>query len=166
MYSRTTRVISIAPLRSGTDLNTQDSILARLLRLTGATLFVSLVLGHVCVRWYIGLYPDSGITVDNNFTNDNGTAIHWHGIRQFHANWQDGVPGVTQCPIKVRYRSVLWRLRELERLKLCSRVALKPTNSGLSSMELPGITDISVCNVGEPFPDVAQAMSVLTQARQ
>ncbi|KAK5654600.1 hypothetical protein OQA88_7230 [Cercophora sp. LCS_1] len=40
------------------------------------------------------------ITVHNNLTNYNGTAVHWHGIRQFETNWQDGVPGVTQCPIK------------------------------------------------------------------
>ncbi|SPQ25362.1 56ba3eea-c91d-41ce-9e2b-5e6ba52fc50c [Thermothielavioides terrestris] len=40
-----------------------------------------------------------GITVHNNFTeNLNGTGIHWHGIRQYHSNCQDGVPGVTECP--------------------------------------------------------------------
>ncbi len=38
----------------------------------------------------------------NNLTNFNGTAVHWHGIRMLGTNWQDGVPGVTQCPIKVR----------------------------------------------------------------
>jgi len=43
----------------------------------------------------------TGITVHNNFTeNHNGSSIHWHGIRQYHTNWQDGVPVVTQCPIK------------------------------------------------------------------
>ncbi|KAK4119022.1 multicopper oxidase [Parathielavia appendiculata] len=40
------------------------------------------------------------VTVHNNLTNFNGTAVHWHGIRMFETNWQDGVPGVTQCPIK------------------------------------------------------------------
>lgn len=30
---------------------------------------------------------------------DNGTAIHWHGLRQLNSTEQDGVPGVTQCPI-------------------------------------------------------------------
>nr|BAA08486.1 dihydrogeodin oxidase [Aspergillus terreus] len=39
------------------------------------------------------------ITVHNNLTNGNGTAVHWHGIRLFETNWIDGVPGVTQCPI-------------------------------------------------------------------
>ncbi|KAF7585482.1 hypothetical protein BBP40_010820 [Aspergillus hancockii] len=41
------------------------------------------------------------ITIRNNLTNnDNGTAVHWHGLRLFEANWLDGVPGVTQCPIR------------------------------------------------------------------
>lgn len=30
---------------------------------------------------------------------DNGTTIHWHGIRQLNSNEMDGVNGVTQCPI-------------------------------------------------------------------
>jgi FtsP/CotA-like multicopper oxidase with cupredoxin domain len=48
-----------------------------------------------------------GITVHNNLTNHNGTAIHWHGMRQFGTNWQDGVAGVTQCPIVVRVALVI-----------------------------------------------------------
>ncbi|RPB20392.1 hypothetical protein L211DRAFT_745684, partial [Terfezia boudieri ATCC MYA-4762] len=39
------------------------------------------------------------ITVINKLGNCNGTAIHWHGVRQLHTVWEDGVPGVTQCPI-------------------------------------------------------------------
>lgn len=38
------------------------------------------------------------ITVNNNMEN-NGTSIHYHGIRQWHRNTEDGVPGVTECPI-------------------------------------------------------------------
>jgi hypothetical protein len=38
------------------------------------------------------------ITVVNNLKY-NGTAIHWHGLRQFLTMHMDGVPGVTQCPI-------------------------------------------------------------------
>ncbi|KAH8888457.1 hypothetical protein GQ53DRAFT_843425 [Thozetella sp. PMI_491] len=37
-----------------------------------------------------------------HFTNsmqDNGTAIHWHGMHQAGTIGADGVPGVTQCPI-------------------------------------------------------------------
>ncbi|KAK4554600.1 laccase, multicopper oxidase, benzenediol:oxygen oxidorectuctase [Recurvomyces mirabilis] len=38
------------------------------------------------------------VTVNNKLQN-NGTSIHWHGIRQYHNNGQDGVPGVTECPL-------------------------------------------------------------------
>jgi laccase len=38
------------------------------------------------------------ITVENKLQY-NGTSIHWHGLRQYHNNAQDGVPGVTECPI-------------------------------------------------------------------
>jgi FtsP/CotA-like multicopper oxidase with cupredoxin domain len=34
-----------------------------------------------------------------NALQNNGTAIHWHGIRQLNSTEFDGVPGVTQCPI-------------------------------------------------------------------
>ncbi|KAF2453738.1 multicopper oxidase-domain-containing protein [Lineolata rhizophorae] len=38
------------------------------------------------------------INVYNELEN-NGTTIHWHGIRQNFTNEQDGVPSITQCPI-------------------------------------------------------------------
>lgn len=38
------------------------------------------------------------IHVTNNM-QDNGTSIHWHGLRQQNSTEYDGVPGVTQCPI-------------------------------------------------------------------
>ncbi|KAI1334356.1 Cupredoxin [Xylariaceae sp. FL0016] len=38
------------------------------------------------------------IHVTNNM-QENGTSIHWHGIRQLNTNPSDGVPGVTECPI-------------------------------------------------------------------
>ncbi|KAH8888548.1 laccase-1 [Thozetella sp. PMI_491] len=41
------------------------------------------------------------IHVTNNMVNQ-GTAIHWHGLRQLNSFVQDGVPGVTQCPIGPR----------------------------------------------------------------
>jgi hypothetical protein len=30
---------------------------------------------------------------------NNGTGLHWHGIRQWHTPSQDGVPGITECPL-------------------------------------------------------------------
>lgn len=47
------------------------------------------------------IYADWGDTVVVHVTNsmqDNGTSIHWHGIRQNHTNMNDGVASVTQCP--------------------------------------------------------------------
>jgi len=38
------------------------------------------------------------ITVVNNMQT-NGTSIHYHGLHMKNANTQDGVGGVTQCPI-------------------------------------------------------------------
>lgn len=38
------------------------------------------------------------VTVTNNLQN-NGTGIHWHGVRQLNSNWEDGVPGLTECPL-------------------------------------------------------------------
>lgn len=43
------------------------------------------------------------IHVTNNMSHDiktgNGTAIHWHGLRMLDNMANDGVPGVTACPI-------------------------------------------------------------------
>ena len=30
---------------------------------------------------------------------DNGTGIHWHGVRQYQSNEYDGVAGFTECPL-------------------------------------------------------------------
>ena len=48
------------------------------------------------------IYADWGDYVEITVTNhlkDNGTGIHWHGIRQWRSNYEDGVPGVTECPL-------------------------------------------------------------------
>ncbi|KAI0402450.1 multicopper oxidase-domain-containing protein [Xylaria palmicola] len=41
------------------------------------------------------------VTVHNNIVDGppEGTAIHWHGFLQTRTPWEDGTPGVTQCPI-------------------------------------------------------------------
>lgn len=38
------------------------------------------------------------ITVINRLEN-NGTSIHWHGLRQLNSCNMDGTNGVTECPI-------------------------------------------------------------------
>ena len=42
---------------------------------------------------------DLVIHVTNNMYS-NGTTVHWHGVRQLDSVQYDGVPGVTQCPIR------------------------------------------------------------------
>ncbi|KAI1337137.1 multicopper oxidase [Xylariaceae sp. FL0016] len=41
------------------------------------------------------------VNVHNNIVNDvpEGTAIHWHGFLQTDTPWEDGTPGISQCPI-------------------------------------------------------------------
>ncbi|PHH91578.1 hypothetical protein CDD83_11114 [Cordyceps sp. RAO-2017] len=40
------------------------------------------------------------MTVHNNITEmPEGTALHWHGFFQHGTPWEDGVPGISQCPI-------------------------------------------------------------------
>ena len=44
------------------------------------------------------------VTVHNDISKDaygdeEGTALHWHGFLQTGTPWEDGVPGVQQCPI-------------------------------------------------------------------
>ena len=34
-----------------------------------------------------------------NHLPDNGTSIHWHGIRQYYTNYADGATSQTECPI-------------------------------------------------------------------
>lgn len=44
-------------------------------------------------------WGDTIVVNVKNSMKDNGTGIHWHGIRQLNSCQQDGVPGVTECPI-------------------------------------------------------------------
>ena len=39
------------------------------------------------------------VTIVNDLTQGEATAVHWHGMLQRGTPWQDGVVGVTQCPI-------------------------------------------------------------------
>ncbi|KAF2175846.1 multicopper oxidase, partial [Zopfia rhizophila CBS 207.26] len=46
------------------------------------------------------IIADWGDTVVIHVTNsmeNNGTGIHFHGIRQNYTNQMDGVPSITQC---------------------------------------------------------------------
>ncbi|KAI1337620.1 Cupredoxin [Xylariaceae sp. FL0016] len=59
-------------------------------------------------KYFNGTYPgpiieacwgDQIVVHVTNRCQDNGTTIHWHGIRQLGSNEMDGVNGITQCPI-------------------------------------------------------------------
>ncbi|KAH6854827.1 multicopper oxidase-domain-containing protein [Chaetomium sp. MPI-CAGE-AT-0009] len=40
------------------------------------------------------------VNVHNNITGpEEGTSIHWHGFLQHETPWEDGAPGISQCPI-------------------------------------------------------------------
>ncbi|KAI1608527.1 Cupredoxin [Exophiala viscosa] len=40
------------------------------------------------------------VTVTNLITDcEEGTSLHWHGLLQQGTPWEDGVPGITQCPL-------------------------------------------------------------------
>ncbi|KAF2271885.1 uncharacterized protein EI97DRAFT_497001 [Westerdykella ornata] len=48
------------------------------------------------------IYADWGDTISVSVTNElenNGTAIHWHGVRQFGSPDMDGTAGISECPI-------------------------------------------------------------------
>lgn len=34
-----------------------------------------------------------------NLMQDNGTSVHWHGVRQYYSVGNDGTGGITECPI-------------------------------------------------------------------
>lgn len=59
------------------------------------------------------LYADWGDTLVINVINNmetNGTSIHWHGIRQYHTNIQDGANGITECPLAPgQTKTYTWR---------------------------------------------------------
>lgn len=44
-------------------------------------------------------WGDTVVVTVNNKMQDNGTSIHFHGIRQINTTDSDGVVSVTQCPI-------------------------------------------------------------------
>ncbi|PVH98835.1 laccase-like multicopper oxidase [Periconia macrospinosa] len=44
-------------------------------------------------------WGDTLVVNVKNTLPSNGTTIHWHGLRMLNQNEQDGVNGVTQCPI-------------------------------------------------------------------
>ncbi|KAI0427776.1 multicopper oxidase-domain-containing protein [Xylaria sp. FL1042] len=52
------------------------------------------------------------VTVHNNIVTGppEGTAIHWHGFLQSQTPWEDGTPGVSQCPVAPG-KSITYKMR-------------------------------------------------------
>ncbi|KAI0521790.1 multicopper oxidase [Xylaria bambusicola] len=46
-----------------------------------------------------GDWGDTFVIHVKNSMENNGTSIHWHGIRQLNSSEQDGVASITQCPV-------------------------------------------------------------------
>lgn len=77
------------------------------------------------------LFADWGDTVVVHVTNSltdsqNGTSIHWHGIRQNYTNDQDGVVSITQCPTSPGEQvTYTWRATQYGSLWYHSHFALQ-----------------------------------------
>lgn len=64
------------------------------------------------------------ITVTNNMPH-NGTSIHWHGMRQLGTVTEDGVNGITECPIAPGdSKTYRWRATQYGSSKLWSLISL------------------------------------------
>ena len=77
---------------------------------------------NTAAKLFNGTYPGPwiqacwGDTIEVEVLNsmkDNGTTIHWHGIRQLNTVAMDGVNAVTQCPIAPG-KSFTYRFRALQ----------------------------------------------------
>lgn len=88
------------------------------------------------------------ITVNNNL--DEGTSIHWHGLLQKLSPWMDGVPGISQSPVRKAstkatrdYSKTCSRLFGNYKLIACFRLLREipsPIVSAQIFTERPGIT--------------------------
>lgn len=84
----------------------------------------------------------TGINVYNNLTNYNGTSIHFHGVRMLNQNYEDGTPGITECPVPVRL-SYIFRNNDW----CSSPIPTKHMNSVSPNTAQHGITVILDYNV-------------------
>ncbi|RKF73755.1 Laccase-1 [Golovinomyces cichoracearum] len=67
--------------------------------LDGVERVVLSVNGTVPGPTIIADWGDTVIVHVTNMLTDNGTSIHFHGVRQFRTNYMDGPSSITQCPI-------------------------------------------------------------------
>ncbi|ORY65459.1 laccase-2 [Pseudomassariella vexata] len=78
------------------------------------------------------------INVHNNLPQ-NGTSIHWHGMRQLGTNDQDGVNGVTECPIPPNHvKSYTFRATQYGTSWYHSHFSAQYGNGVLGPMQING----------------------------
>lgn len=87
-------------------------------------------------------------------TQEPGTSVHFHGIRQLGTTDQDGVSSVTQCPTAPGNTITYKVISGHEKMSCYPRQNMylpeMPRHSGkLPSTEAHGITATSVCKHGK-----------------
>jgi len=96
--------------------------------------------------------------VTNHLTLDNGTSIHFHGIRQHGTNAHDGVVAITQCPVApnetITYR---WKATQYGTSWYHSHFALQPWDGVFGGIVIHGPAsakyheDIGIVTLGDWF---------------
>jgi len=85
-----------------------------------------------------------GDTVKVHVTNrmqNNGTGIHFHGVRQFLTNQMDGVPSLTQCPVAPgESYTYVWRATQYGTSWYHSHFALQAWEGVFGAMVIHGPT--------------------------
>ncbi|KAI0540529.1 multicopper oxidase [Xylaria digitata] len=78
------------------------------------------------------------IHVKNSMEN-NGTSIHWHGIRQLNNTDQDGVASITQCPVAPgESTTYTWRATQYGTTWYHSHFSLQAWNGVFGGMVIRG----------------------------
>ncbi len=74
-----------------------------------------------------------------NGLEDNGTGLHFHGIRQNYTNQMDGVPSITQCPTAPGYSiTYTWRATQYGSTWYHSHFALQAWEGVLGGIVING----------------------------
>jgi FtsP/CotA-like multicopper oxidase with cupredoxin domain len=86
----------------------------------------------------IGNRGDTFIVNVKNSLQDNGTGLHWHGIRELNSNQHDGTVGITECPVTPG-QTRQYRFR-------CLQFGTGCYHAHLSAQTAEGLTGGIICN--------------------
>ena len=74
------------------------------------------------------IWGNWGDTIEISVTNNldhNGTSMHWHGVRQLNSVVEDGVNGITQCPLAPGdTQTYSWRATQYGTCKVVNEVSV------------------------------------------